>query len=189
MNLQTQWVTLLWMLFSGGMMGIAFDSYRVISGELRFPRWSVHALDLFYWIAAALFVFRNLYHSNQGELRFYVFLGLFIGIWIYFLFLSVITERFVVMLIKVTKRIYAVIVRIIQLLLIAPIRWLLKVIRILLGFVWVMLMFIGRITILPIWKLLSWMTSPIRKRLRIGDRFGYIQQWAIRIWQRWFSKN
>lgn len=87
-----------------GILGIAFDSYRVVSGQLRFPRWSVHALDLLYWVAASLFVFRMLYHSNQGELRFYVFLGLFIGVWIYFLFLSVITARFVVMLMRIVKR-------------------------------------------------------------------------------------
>ena len=66
MNLQTQWLTLVWMLASGTLMGIAFDSYRVVSGQLRFPRWSVNLLDLFYWIASALFVFRMLYHVNQG---------------------------------------------------------------------------------------------------------------------------
>ncbi|MEK4508058.1 spore cortex biosynthesis protein YabQ [Paenibacillus anaericanus] len=189
MNLQMQWATLLWMLFSGLIMGTAFDSYRVISGQLRFPRWSVHTLDLIYWIAASLFVFRNLYHSNHGELRFYVFLGLFIGVWAYFLFLSVITERFVVMLIRIVRQIYAITVRVVQILLIAPILWLLKLMKLLLGFVGIILLFLGRITLLPLWKLLIWTTRPIVKRLRIIDGFRYIQQRIIRIWQQWFGKN
>jgi spore cortex biosynthesis protein YabQ len=170
-------------------MGIAFDSYRVISGELRFPRWSVHVIDLMYWIAASLFVFRNLYHSNHGELRFYVFLGLFIGIWIHFLLLSVITERFVLMLMRMTRRVYWVIVRLIKLLIITPIRWLLKLIRVLLGFFGITLLFIGRITLLPLWKLLVWVTSPIIRRLGVRDRYNAIREWLNKIWQLFFGKK
>ncbi|WP_068784363.1 spore cortex biosynthesis protein YabQ [Paenibacillus phocaensis] len=195
MNLETQWATLLWMLASGGIMGIAFDSYRVVSGQLRFPRWSVHALDLLYWLAAALFVFRTLYHSNHGELRFYVFLGLFLGIWIYFLFLSVITERFVLMLMRTTNKIYRFIVRILKILIIAPLLWLVKMIRILLGFVWIVLLFLGRVTLLPIWKLLVWVLRPIWTRLRIPQGWDKIRHGAA-IWRervlrllRWFNKE
>ena len=60
-------------------MGVAFDSYRVLAGQLRFPQWSKHTLDFLYWIAAAFFIFRMLYVTNDGQLRFYVFVGLFIG--------------------------------------------------------------------------------------------------------------
>ncbi|WP_178020532.1 spore cortex biosynthesis protein YabQ [uncultured Paenibacillus sp.] len=195
MNLETQWATLLWMLASGGIMGIAFDSYRVVSGQLRFPRWSVHALDLLYWLAAALFVFRTLYHSNHGELRFYVFLGLFLGIWIYFLFLSVITERFVLMLMRIVNSIYRFIVRMIEIFIIAPLQWLVKMVRVLLGFVWIVLLFLGRVTLLPIWKLLAWAFRPIWTGLRIPQGWDKIRRWAA-VWRervlrllRWFNKE
>ncbi|MEK5161375.1 spore cortex biosynthesis protein YabQ [Paenibacillus sp. FSL R5-0527] len=195
MNLETQWMTLLWMFASGGIMGIVFDSYRVVSGQFRFPRWSVHALDLVYWAAAALFVFRVLYHSNHGELRFYVFLGLFLGIWIYFLLLSVLTERFVLMLIWITNQIYRFIVRIIQLFVIAPLRWLFKGAKLLLGFVWIVLLFLGRITLLPLWKLIAWAFRPIWKRLRIPEGLSKFKSW-LDIWKnrivrllRWFIKE
>lgn len=189
MNLHVQWVTLLWMLFSGGVMGVAFDSYRVVSGQLRFPRWSVHALDLVYWAAASVFVFRVLYHSNQGQLRFYVFLGLFLGVWIYFLFLSVITERFVVMLMVVTKRIYALVVRIIELFVIAPIRILWKGIKLLLGFVWIVILFLGRITLLPLWRILRWMLLPLLRRLHIPEQVDKLRAVVVKLWNRWFTKN
>ncbi|MFD1270714.1 spore cortex biosynthesis protein YabQ [Paenibacillus motobuensis] len=189
MNLHTQWITLLWMLACGGIMGMVFDGYRVVSIQFRFPRWSIHALDLLYWFASALFVFRTMYHTNQGEVRFYVFLGLFIGVWIHFLFLSVITERFVVMLIIVIKRFYRILVGIVRVVLIAPIRLLLKGTRLLLGFIWVMLLFLGRITLLPFWKLLLWATRPIRRRLRISDRLAAVRDWMKSLWRRWFHRE
>lgn len=187
MNLHTQWLTLLWMFACGGILGIAFDSYRVVSGQFRFPRWSIHVFDLFYWLAASLFVFRVLYHANQGEIRFYVFLGLFIGVWIYFLFLSVLTERFMVMLISIVKWIYRVMVRITQLLIIKPILWILRLVKWLLGLVWIMLLFLGRITLSPIWRLVAWVTRPIVTRLRIPDRLASIRDKMIKIWRSWTS--
>lgn len=189
MNLHTQWATLLWMFACGGIMGIAFDSYRVVSGQLRFPRWSVHILDLFYWIAASLFVFRTLYHVNQGELRFYVFLGLFIGVWIHFLFLSFITERFVVNLIKVVQKIYRITIRILELAVLTPLKWLLKSLRVLLGFLWIVLFFMGRVTLSPIWKLLTWVTRPIWKRLKLPDRLRSLRDRLVELWKRWFGKE
>lgn len=189
MNLQTQWATLLWMLVCGGILGIAFDSYRVVSGQLRFPRWSVHMLDLFYWLAASLFVFRTLYHVNQGELRFYVFLGLFIGVWIHFLFLSVITERFVVNLMKIVQRVYEIIGKLLVFFVVKPLQWLLKCIKMLLGFAWIVLLFMGRVTLSPIWKLLTWATRPIWKPLRLPDRLRAVRNIATEYWKRWFRKS
>ncbi|MNJ39247.1 Spore protein YabQ [compost metagenome] len=189
MNLEVQWATLLWMAASGGILGIVFDSYRVVSGQLRFPRWSIHGLDLLYWMAASVFVFRMLYHSNQGELRFYVFFGLFIGVWIYFLLLSVITTRFVVMLMRIVKKIYQVSVRVFRIVIIAPIIWLLKVFRLLLGFVWIILLFLGRISLVPLWKIFVWAVKPLLVKLRIHEMTKSTRDKIAAVWKRWFHKN
>lgn len=189
MNLATQGFTLLMMLLSGGILGIAFDSYRIVSGRLHFPKWSVHGLDLLYWIAASLFVFRMLQHSNEGELRFYVFLGLFLGVWTYFLFLSVITERFVVMLMLVASRIYTAVVRIIQALIIKPIGLLIRALKLLLGFLWIGLLFILRTLFLPVWKLMVWATAPLMRRFRILDRLQSLRLKYSALRDRWFPRK
>lgn len=185
MNLQMQWLTLLWMFASGAILGIAFDSYRVVSGQFRFPRWTIHVLDMIYWLLSSLFVFRALYYANQGQLRFYVFLGLFIGVWIYFLFLSVLTERFMVMLIKIVKWFYGVVVRITQIFVITPILWLFKLMKWLLGLMWVVLLFLGRITLSPVWRLVAWVGRPIIKKLRIPDNLAMIRNKMVKVWTRW----
>lgn len=189
MNPQMQWITLFWMLCSGAAMGLAYDSYRVLAGQLRFPRWSQHALDLMYWIAAALFVFRMLYVTNYGQLRFYVFVGLFLGVWIYFLLWSVITRRFVVMLIQAAKGLLSILTTLFRTLVWNPVKGILKLLKGMAKLLWKMVMFLLRFMLQclrPFWRLLKWMISPITSRMRMP---AWARRWSdkvIKAWKRWF---
>jgi spore cortex biosynthesis protein YabQ len=153
MNPATQWMTLFYMLLAGAAMGLAYDSYRVLSLKLSFPKWLNALLDLLYWIWAALLVFRMLYAGNQGQLRFYVFLGLFLGVWIYFLIFSVTVRRFVVMLIQSVQYTCRLLWRVVGIVIGWP---LLQLWRLLKG----TLLLLGRI-LLYILKLLLRLTKPI----------------------------
>ncbi len=192
MSPHIQWITLLWMLFSGAAMGLAYDSYRVLSGQLHFPRWTLHVMDLLYWCGAALFVFRVLYVSNYGQLRFYVFVGLFLGVWLYFLFLSVTTQRFVVMLIKVVRYMIDMLKRLFRLMVWSPIRLLLRLLKGLAVMLGSLLMFILHVVLkilLPFWKLTKWMFRPITSRLRMPKWLDKLVEAAAVLWNKWFSKN
>ncbi|GIO35026.1 MULTISPECIES: spore cortex biosynthesis protein YabQ [Paenibacillus] len=192
MSPQIQWITLLWMLFSGAAMGLAYDSYRVLSGQLHFPRWTLHVLDLLYWCGAALFVFRMLYVSNYGQLRFYVFVGLFLGVWLYFLFLSVTTQRFVVMLIKAVRYFIDVLKRLFRLLVWSPIRMLLKLLKGLALMLGGIAMFVFRVVLkllLPFWKLAQWMLRPITSRLRMPKWLDKLWNRLVLLWEKWFSEK
>jgi spore cortex biosynthesis protein YabQ len=153
MNPAVQWITLFYMILAGIAMGLAYDSYRVLSLKLSFPQWLNALLDLLYWIAAALFVFRMLYAGNQGQLRFYVFLGLFLGVWIYFLIFSVTVRRFVVMLIQSVQYTCRLLWRCIGVVIGWPLLWLWRLVK---G----TLLLLGRI-LLFILKLLLRLTKPI----------------------------
>ncbi|MBY0014193.1 spore cortex biosynthesis protein YabQ [Paenibacillus typhae] len=153
MNPAVQWMTLIYMILAGTAMGVTYDSYRVLSLKLSFPKWLNALLDLLYWIWAALLVFRMLYAGNQGQLRFYVFLGLFLGVWIYFLIFSVTVRRFVVMLIQSVQYTCRLLWRTLEILIGVPLRWLWK----LCGGT---LLLLGRI-LLFILKLLLRLTKPI----------------------------
>ncbi|AIQ55584.1 spore cortex biosynthesis protein YabQ [Paenibacillus borealis] len=153
MNPAVQWITLFYMVLAGTAMGLAYDSYRVLSLKLSFPKWLNALLDLLYWIAAALFVFRMLYAGNQGQLRFYVFLGLFLGVWIYFLIFSVTVRRFVLMLIQSVQYTCRLLWRCIEIVIGWPLLWLWRLVK---G----TLLLLGRI-LLYILKLLLRLTKPI----------------------------
>lgn len=189
MNPYLQWITLWWMACSGAALGLAYDSYRVLAGQLRFPKWSQHVLDLMYWIAAAFFVFRMLYASNHGQLRFYVFVGLFIGVWIYFLLWSVITKRFVVMLIQAIKGLLSFLAKLFRILVWSPVMAVIKLLKGLARLLWKLALFLIRLALrclLPFWRLLKWMASPVTSRLRMPGWMRRIGGQAIKTWKHWF---
>lgn len=179
MSLSIQWLTLGAMLLSGVGMGVIFDGYRVVSNELRFPRWSLSILDLLYWIASALLVFKMLYASNNGEVRAYVFFGLAVGALLYYLFFSKLTMVITLWLIKAVKWCIQIIISVFHLLVVKPI-----------VIIWIILVFI--VTVLyrfaigmgkfmlqllrPLVKLVLWIISPITKP---------IQKWLYPYWEKW----
>lgn len=189
MNPHEQWMTLLWMMISGAAMGMAYDSYRVLAGELRFPKWSVHVIDLLYWIGAALFVFRMLYAANHGQLRFYVFVGLFAGVWIYFLIGSVTTRRFVVMLVQAAMSLLSILTTLLDVLLWKPLKLLFSLLKGSLKLIWRLMMVVLQVVwklLTPLRAILRWICSPIISRLsmpawgkKAADKFKAV-------WKRWF---
>ncbi|AJS60744.1 spore cortex biosynthesis protein YabQ [Paenibacillus sp. IHBB 10380] len=187
MNPYVQWVTLFWMLFSGAAMGLAYDSYRVLSGQFHFPKWCLHILDLLYWCGTAVFVFRMLYISNQGELRFYAFVGLFLGVWLYFLILSVTTQRFVVMLIKIVQYVLYLLKRLFMIFIWIPLRTMYRILIRLLSAAGALLMLIAGIILrclLPFWKLLKWMLMPITSRIKMPQWPQKLVNSCIELWKR-----
>ena len=72
------------MTVTGFLLGILFDGYRVLRGTARLKKWSTALADLLYWLVATAVVFGILLFSNGGELRLYVFIGLFAGAALYY---------------------------------------------------------------------------------------------------------
>jgi spore cortex biosynthesis protein YabQ len=88
MNLNLQFLTMGLMIGSGLGLGICFDIYRVLTGKLNLKRWTIAILDIIYGLAAAIAVFRVLYYSNYGQLRLFIFLAIWVGIYIYYQWFS-----------------------------------------------------------------------------------------------------
>lgn len=180
MNPAVQWITLIYMLLAGIAMGLAYDSYRVLSLKLGFPKWLNALLDLLYWVASALLVFRLLYAGNQGQLRFYVILGLFLGVWIYFLIFSIPVRRFVVMLIQSVQYMCRLLWRFIQIAVGRPILWLWRLIKGTLRLIGRVLLYIFKLLLRltkPIWVLPVRWISPHLHRLSHSTRVRRITEW------------
>ncbi|AJY74942.1 spore cortex biosynthesis protein YabQ [Paenibacillus beijingensis] len=200
MSLNTQWWTMAMMLLSGLAMGAVFDGYRVISHELRFSRWLMPVLDLLYWGAATLTVFRVLYASNNGEVRAYVFLGLLIGIGFYFLLFSRAVMAVVRWSIEAVRRLIAFLLRCIDVLIVKPLILLYRLIRIIAGFLIVVTIFLSKLVlqlVRPLWLLARWLLSPLVRplgvwlsraaaRLRLKETGMRIGRFLKRLWNKLF---
>lgn len=147
MSLQVQFFTLFTMFASGGGLGAAFDVYRVLAGALRLPRWMYALLDLVYWLIATVLVFYVLLHSNFGEVRMFVFIGLCLGVWVYFGLFSRATVALLQWIIRLLITLYEWVKRLIEVLVITPIVWLYKCVLILLGFLYTLSIFFAKIVI------------------------------------------
>jgi len=72
----------------GILMGVFFDFYRVLNRLLHPPRLVIQVGDLLFWLVLTGVVFTILFLGNWGEVRAYVFLGLALGLVIYFKWFS-----------------------------------------------------------------------------------------------------
>lgn len=71
-------------------MSIAFtyDLFRVFRLLIKHRDLFVDLEDLLFWLGTAWFVFRTLFFYNQGALRGYAFLGMFLGMIAYVITIS-----------------------------------------------------------------------------------------------------
>lgn len=84
MELTSQIFTFAITVVTGILLGILFDSYRVLRGTFDLKKYVTWFTDLLYWLLATVVVFIALLASNWGELRFYVFIGILSGLGLYY---------------------------------------------------------------------------------------------------------
>ncbi|MDR3589721.1 MAG: spore cortex biosynthesis protein YabQ [Negativicutes bacterium] len=83
-QIETFFITVVTGMFLGGL----FDFYRIMRGLFKPRRVFTSLADLLYWLLATVIVFVALLLGNWGEIRFYVFCGLLVGLLLYFRFFS-----------------------------------------------------------------------------------------------------
>lgn len=196
MTLNVQFLTL-WMMFVSGLgLGVLFDTFRVFAGQLRVPKWTQPLTDLLYWILATVLVFRVLYWSNQGQVRLFVFIGLLIGVLLYFTALSGRVIAFMLFTIRMTKAFVRLLIQTVKIVVIRPIIALFRFFILFLGFLATVAIFLYKIVLqclYPFWKLLVWLTKPIWRpvfeHVRVPKWLRRIGDWFARGWdwlRRWF---
>ncbi|MDR2167695.1 MAG: spore cortex biosynthesis protein YabQ [Clostridiales bacterium] len=83
-----QAATFLIICAAGFALGIFYDVFRILRKIVRHNAVFISIEDIIFWLAAAALTFFLLMRINFGELRFFIFLALAIGLAIYFSSLS-----------------------------------------------------------------------------------------------------
>jgi len=81
--LADQITVFLWTLAIGMTAGLCHTIYRVISDTLRLKKVGTFAGDIVFWMILTAISFFVLLRANYGQLRLYVFIGLFLGVFLY----------------------------------------------------------------------------------------------------------
>lgn len=187
MNLHVQFLTMGFMLACGLLIGFAFDVYRVLAGQLRLPRWTIPLLDLAFWALSTVFVFRVLFFSNYGQVRLFIFIGLFTGIVFYFTALSSAAIAFIRWLIRLFIGLYRILKRVVEIGVIAPIRMLYRLVAIVLKFLAIVAVFLYKVVLqllYPVRFLTKTVWTFLKKRI-------HAPRWLTGMWDRvirWFQR-
>lgn len=71
-------------LLVGLIAGLVFQFYQCSISLSSWRRWVLYLFDFLVWLVILLLVFALLLFINQGEIRLYILLALFTGIFVYF---------------------------------------------------------------------------------------------------------
>ncbi len=99
-SLKVQSYIFLTLVYGGLLVGLVYDLYRVFRYFLKPKKIATIIEDVLFWFIVTIVVFFVLIESTWGELRGYIFVGLFIGVFLYFKFLSKIIYPLLIKLFK-----------------------------------------------------------------------------------------
>lgn len=122
-SVSEQTIVFLAMSVCGAVIGILFDLFRSFRLLARPKGAAVHVSDFLFCLLAMTVLFGGLIYFNNGQLRWYVFLGLILGGILYFLICSAYLLSFFMFI----ERAFVKIIRIILKILLTPARFLYKI--------------------------------------------------------------
>jgi spore cortex biosynthesis protein YabQ len=128
MTLTVQFETMLSMILMGIWIGMAVDTYSRFIHEKRKWHWLHFLNDLLFWLVQALLVFYVLLHVNHAEIRFYIFIALICGYAAYRALFENLYKRILEWLVSAAVSLFKFFYRLINSLIVMPIKWLIVLI-------------------------------------------------------------
>lgn len=135
MTLTVQFQTMLSMVFMGIWIGMAVDTYSRFIHEKRKWHWLHFLNDLLFWLVQALLVFYVLLHVNHAEIRFYIFIALICGYAAYRALFERIYKKILEWMVTAVVSLFRFIYRLLNSLIVMPIKWLIMLISAILLYV------------------------------------------------------
>lgn len=109
-------------ILNGFLIGILFDIFRILRKSFKITDFITYIQDILFWGLTAFIVLYSIFKFNNGELRGFIFIGIFIGISIYLLLFS---KSFI----KINLYIINIIEKVIYYIIILPVNFILKLFK------------------------------------------------------------
>ncbi|MBA4495810.1 spore cortex biosynthesis protein YabQ [Paenactinomyces guangxiensis] len=189
MTLYTQWTTMALMFSSGLLLGVILDTYRVLKARFRLRGWVVSLIDLLYWTVSAGLVFSLLMWSNWGQLRFYIFVAVCMGFFLYYHWVSKQMIRLIQLIIKVIEKLVHWTLLALRALIWIPLVTLWAFLENMFQFLFKILLILAK-AFLKCLAPLEWIARPFKKYIQKGTG-PFIQKFhqICRRWKTWLFKN
>lgn len=116
------------MTLSGIYLGMALDTFRRFTPYWKGNIFLTYLMEICFWMMQAIIIFYVLFRVNSGEVRFYIIIAVALGFSMYQVFAANLYKRILERLIRIIASIYQFIKRVIEVLIVQPIKWLVMVI-------------------------------------------------------------
>ena len=103
--MQNQIYVFIAFILNGFLIGMIFDCFRILRKSFKTPDFVTYIEDVLFGIITGLLILYSIFKFNNGELRFYLFLGIFIGLLIYLLIFSKAFMKICIFIISIIKKI------------------------------------------------------------------------------------
>ena len=124
-NSLTQLISFTIFIVVGLSIGIVFDIFRILRKSFKTSDIITYVEDVLFWIITGLIILYSIFKFNNGELRLYIFIGVFAGI---ILYITTISYYFILINVKIIKLLKAIIYKLFNLI-VFPIRVIFSVFR------------------------------------------------------------
>ncbi|MFP7495449.1 spore cortex biosynthesis protein YabQ [Terribacillus saccharophilus] len=164
MTLTVQFLTIVSMIAGGVYLGAAMDTFRRFERHWKKQIVMRYIMECGFWLMQTLLLFFLLFQVNQGEMRFYILLALLCGFAGYRALFQTSYQRILELLIRIIRQTLFILRRILQVLIVTPIRLLVQGVLLLAGgaaaLLWKLILLVLSILFYPIrlvgrivWKL------------------------------------
>lgn len=100
-------------VINGTIIGLVFDIFRILRKSFKTSDIITTIEDILFWIITGIIVLYSIFVFNNGEIRFFMFIGIFLGVMLYMVLLSNYIIKISVKTITIIKIILAFIFKII----------------------------------------------------------------------------
>lgn len=146
MTLSTQFITIFTMIAGGVYLGAALDTLRRFDHNWKHRKVFSYLLEVSFWLLQTLLLFYLLFLSNQGELRFYIFLAVLCGFSAYMSLFKTMYNKALNKFIKAIVSIYHFFYHLVNTLIIRPIMWIFHLLLAI--FLWILGMLLWTVKLL-----------------------------------------
>lgn len=109
----------------GLIIGLLFDIFRILRISFKTKDVVTYIEDILFWIITGILVLYSIFIFNNGEIRFFIFIGIAIGVILYIMLFSSYIIKYSVYIINFIKKVTGIIFNIILI----PLRYLRKIFK------------------------------------------------------------
>lgn len=120
--MQNQVYVFIAFILNGFLIGIIFDCFRILRKSIKTPDFITYTEDIIFGIVSGLLLLYSILKFNNGEIRLFLFIGVFLGLSLYLLVFSKVFIKIGLYIIIISKKI-------INYLIIKPIKFIYRLLK------------------------------------------------------------